>query len=326
MTTRATAALATAALMSGLLLTGASAATAAPREPCTANCQSRLSLPGGGQLPYHATYPLTGATEARGAVVVVHGTGRNAQGYFDGMVKAAGTLIERTAIIAPHFQTADDNPPQQDARWTNSGTGSWKDGGNAVRPTGLSSFTAVDHILRTLADKSRFPNLTKVTVAGHSAGGQFVQRYAAGSPAPAELTGLEITYVTANPSSYLYLNSQRPALGSCPGYDNYKYGLKQRNPYMSRPSADQIRARYSSRRVTYLLGERDTLRDSSLDTECPAEAQGRNRFERGNAYFDSVTGQFPGLPHRLVTVPGIGHDGTAMFGSSQGRSAVFNGR
>ncbi|MGO1054738.1 hypothetical protein [Crossiella sp. CA198] len=324
MTTRACAALTTAALLAGLLLTGAPAATAA-RQPCTVSCQSRLSLPGGAQLPYHATYPLTGAPEVTGAVVVVHGTGRNAQGYFDGMVKAAGSLTQRTAIIAPHFQTGEDSPGRQDAYWTNGGTGSWKDGGNAVRPAGLSSFTALDHILRTLADKSRFPNLTKVTLAGHSAGGQFVQRYAAGSSAPAGLSGLEISYVTANPSSYLYLNSRRPALGSCSGYDNYKYGLRQRNPYMSEPSAEQIRGWYSSRKVTYLLGERDTERDSSLDTTCPAEAQGRNRFERGKAYLNSVSGQFPGLPHRMVTVPGVGHDSTAMFGSSQGKSVVFTG-
>lgn len=38
----------------------------------------------------------------------------------------------------------------------------------------VSSFAAIDEVLHILADKTLFPNLTRVTIVGHSAGGQFV--------------------------------------------------------------------------------------------------------------------------------------------------------
>jgi hypothetical protein len=103
----------------------------------------------------------------------------------------------------------------------------------------------MDKILTTLADKDRFPLLTWITLVGQSAGGQFVQRYAAGGRAPDAFAGVTIGYVTANPSSYLYLNSYRPVaqnlIESCPEYNNYKYGLDNRNEYFNELSDEQIR-------------------------------------------------------------------------------------
>ncbi|WP_394846442.1 alpha/beta hydrolase [Pendulispora brunnea] len=298
-------------------------------DACTASRDGgidRLSLKSGAKLPYYHTHSLDGSTQATQAVLVIHGTGRNARGYFDSMVTAAehAGAAENTIILAPWFQTDEDDPARGDAYWTNGGDSSWKDGGGAVSPRGVSSFEAVDEMLHALGDKSRFPNLTRISMVGHSAGGQFVQRYAAGGRAPEEIEGVTFKFVPANPSSYLYLSRERPrSTGSCEGYNDYKYGLDHRNAYMGALTEQQIRDRYTKRRVSYLLGTKDVNQDHSIDTDCSAKVQGKNRFERGKAYYAAIKKDYPSAPHDRVDVPGIGHDNDAMFDSTEGRNAIF---
>jgi pimeloyl-ACP methyl ester carboxylesterase len=290
----------------------------------------RISVESGATLPYYRNYSLSKTAAVMQAVVVVHGTDRNVQDYFDSIARAAADLCvaDHTIIIAPYFQIGDDEPEQDDAYWTDSGPNSWKDGGNAVTPAGFSSFKAMDEILTTLADKERFPELTQVTLVGHSAGGQFTQRYAAGGRAPGTFTNLTIDYVTANPSSYLYLNPDRPVddglPDSCPHYNDYEYGLEDRNEYMSTLCDEQIRQQYTTQRVTYLLGSADIYQNHKIDTSCMARAQGENRFQRGQFYYSSIHTLFPSAPHDMVVVPEVGHDHDAMFNSTQGKTAIFH--
>ncbi|MGH7289199.1 MAG: hypothetical protein ACREI8_14395 [Myxococcota bacterium] len=74
------------------------------------------------------------------------------------------------------------------------------------------------------------------------AGGQFVQRYAAGTPTVERHPGIAFRFVVANAGSYLYLSPEREvpgALGTfavpassqqaaCPYWNDYKYGLRTR--------------------------------------------------------------------------------------------------
>ena len=51
----------------------------------------------------------------------------------------------------------------------------WFDGGNNQYPTSISdisSFDALDAAIAYVADKKRFPMITHIVLAGHSAGGQ----------------------------------------------------------------------------------------------------------------------------------------------------------
>jgi hypothetical protein len=76
-----------------------------------------------------------------------------------------------------------------------------------------------------LADRSLFPNLKAVVLAGHSGGGQLVQRYAVVGKAAAALTstGIHLRYVVANPSSYLYFSDERPSRGGgCRDFKHWK--------------------------------------------------------------------------------------------------------
>jgi pimeloyl-ACP methyl ester carboxylesterase len=297
-----------------------------PGEVCLLD---RLFLESRAAVPYYGTYSLSSSAAVTRAVVVVHGINRNAQDYFRSIARAAADVggTENTIIVAPHFQIEKDEREDHDVYWTDSGRNSWKDGGGTVEPTGLSSFTVMDEILTMLADKDRFPLLAWITLVGHSAGGQFTQRYAANGRAPDTLRGVTIGYVTANPSSYLYLNPYRPTgenlRESCPGYNDYKYGLERRNEYCSVLNDEQIRQQYISRRVTYLLGSADVDQDQDLEMDCAANAQGRTRFQRGRLYYSTIRTFFPSAQHDMVIVPGVGHDHDAMFNSTQGKTAIF---
>jgi pimeloyl-ACP methyl ester carboxylesterase len=294
------------------------------------DCPDRISLESKSTLPYYGTYSLSHGAAVTRAVVVVHGINRNAQDYFGSIDRAVTNfdVSENTIIVAPRFQIEKDAEREDDdACWTDSGRNSWKDGGGAVAPVGLSSFNVMDEVLTALADKGRFPRLTRITLIGHSAGGQFTQRYAAAGRAPDTLRGVTIGYVIANPSSYLYLNSYRPTgenlLESCPGYNDYKYGLERRNDYCRVLNDERIRQQYISRRVTYLLGSADVDQDDDLETVCAANVQGRTRFERGRLYYSAIRTFFPSAQHDMVIVPEVGHDHDAMFNSPQGKRAIF---
>jgi pimeloyl-ACP methyl ester carboxylesterase len=288
----------------------------------------RIVLQPQSTLPYYHNYS-PGDDPPTLAVVVVHGINRNAHDYFRSIVRAAVDLgvIAQTLIIAPHFQIEHDSWEACDAYWTDSGRTSWKDGGGAVHPPGLSSFQAMDEVLTILADKNRFPMLSRATLVGHSAGGQFVHRYAAAGRAPRALAGLSLSYVTANPSSYLYLNTYRPVASSqlelCLEYNDYKYGLDNRNGYLSVLSDEQIRQQYTSCRVTYLLGRADIRQGRDLEINCAANAQGANRFQRGSYYYSFIKSFFPSARHNMVVVPGVGHDYDATFNSVPGKTVIF---
>ena len=81
----------------------------------------------------------------------------------------------------------------------------------------LSSFAVMDVLLETLCDRERFPNLERIIVAGHSAGGQFVHRWGLSSDSwcfgdgdDVEDASLpKIRLVAANPRSYAYLDGRR---------------------------------------------------------------------------------------------------------------------
>jgi hypothetical protein len=200
----------------------------------------------------------------------------------------------------------------------------------------------VDDLLTSIVDSGNFPNLDTVIVSGHSAGGQFVQHYAASSQVENHLSGdlgLSMRYVTMNPGPYLYLDPKRwdPREGTftiptgTPGYNNYPYGLDNVSPtqfpYIANVDTDTIRAQYGQRQVVYILAENDVGTDHNLDTSPPAMLQGANRFERGSTFFEYLQDYYgPDIINHQAreTVPGVGHDSTAMYASSSALKWLFD--
>lgn len=297
------------------------------------DCEGSLTVAPGADLHYYRNVALTGSPVVTHAVIAVHGDERNAWSSFTGVRDAAAQTGHGadTLVVSPSFKIDDDDPDDDEVRFADQQD--WKDGGDAARPRGVSSFDMVDDLVRVLADRSRFPRLTRITVAGHSAGGQFTQRYAALGKAVGRTPGVTMDFAPANPSTFLYLTPERPDLTDTSGrrfrvpttscaYDRYKFGLVDRNRYARDTPAAAIVGQYVAQRVTYLQGALDTGTES-LDTTCAARLQGTNRLERGRFYAAYVSSRFPSAHHRLVTVPGVGHDRRGMFVSPQGEAVLF---
>lgn len=269
----------------------------------------------------------------RRAIIIMHGIDRSAAVVMRGAERtraASGAAGAQTLLIVPQFLIPADiaafHLPADTLRWSVDG---WPAGDPALGPVPVSSFTVFDAVLRHLADRRLFPNLTEVVVAGHSAGGQVVQRYAVvGHDIPAlAAEQIDLRYVVANPSSYLYFSDDRPEpveRASCPHFDRWKFGLRDAPPYVGATAGLEVR--YAARNVSYLLGTADIDPDHiALDKSCAAEAEGPYRLARGEAYFAYLRRRHPVLLHqRIVLVPGVGHSGVKMFGSACGMAVLFD--
>jgi hypothetical protein len=241
-------------------------------------------------------------------------------------------------LIAPQFLAPIDGaraPLRADfLRWDING---WESGDDAAGPSPASSFDAMDAVLHKLSIPALFPALKIVVIAGHSAGGQFVQRYAILGRGEELLDqrGVHLRYVIANPSSYAYFDERRPdgaghftpfREAACPGFNKWKYGMEELPRYGSEKRPGAWEESYIRRDAVYLLGTEDTNPDHrALDKSCMAEAQGPARLFRGEAYFAYLKERHPrDLAHRLVHVPGIGHNGDRMLTSECGMAVLFD--
>jgi hypothetical protein len=165
-----------------LLLVCSAAVYAGPCIHATADCTEWVALnPGAGPAArslIYRTYSLDAPNEAvTRALVVVHGTNRDADNYFRTAVTAAfvGDALENTVVIVPRIASAErgcqDKLAPNEVSWSCAGSDSWRSGGVAAGNSQLTSFDFMDEILRKLARKQAFPNLRSIVVAGHSAGG-----------------------------------------------------------------------------------------------------------------------------------------------------------
>ena len=316
-------------LLTTLLFSSTLAFAAAP---CTtvAGCTEWVTLSGGpSRSLIYRTYSLDVPNPAiTRALIVIHGTGRDADNYFRTALAAtflAGAL-EDTAVIVPRIASATascrDQLAPNEVSWSCNGD-SWRSGGTSTTNPKLTSFDFTDEILRKLANKQVFPNLKAIVVAGHSAGGQYVDRYAMANTLH-ETLGIPVTYVVGNPSSYAYLDNTRPNPDAtefrpfgegrnCTTFNKWPYGLEDRaGGYTAQETDDRLRKQLAARPVTYLLGEIDILPLGGFDSSCPAMAQGPTRLARGQAFGKYVNQKF-GARHITTVVPLCGHNARCMF-------------
>lgn len=272
------------------------------------------------------------------ALIVVHGQGRDADNYFRTGL-AAGFLangLENTIVISPRFASNNgsgcrDTLAENEVNWPCTGD-SWRSGGTAINDGKITSYDFMDEIVRKLARKDRFPNLKVVVISGHSAGGQFVTRYEMSNRIH-ETIGVPLTYVVSNPSSYSYLDADRPGgannemrsfgdARNCTTYDSWPYGLRNRTGYAAKLTDDQLRTQLATRPVAYLLGELDVLPLAGFDSSCPAMAQGPTRLARGQAFAAYVKAKY-NAPHQVTVVPLCGHNARCMFTSETALPILF---
>ena len=113
----------------------------------------------------------------------------------------------------------------------------------------------------------------------------------------------------------------------CAGVDMWKYGIHEPPRYASSAAFEALEQRYVRSDVIYLLGEADCdPQHQALDRSCAANAQGPHRLARGLAYVAYLRTRHPQLGHRCWQVPGVGHNGEAMFNSAEGLLALFDAK
>ena len=270
------------------------------------------------------------------AVILLHGKGRDVDGYYRGLVRAArkaGRAGAESILIAPQFLNEDDvrehRLPQEIVRWR---TGAWEAGGPAVGPAPISAYEVLDALLLRLADRATFPNLKDIVLAGHSGGGQAVQRYAVVGKAAAEVAakGIHVRFVIANPSSYLYFSDERPVPHGfgCSGWNRWRYGTRDAPAYVKTTKKigwEEMEAAYAKADVIYLMGDEDTdPQQKDLDVSCAGEAEGATRLDRGRAYFAYLKARHPAdWGQRLWLVEGVAHSGEKMVEAPCGVKALF---
>jgi len=331
----------------------------AQARPCTTPttpCERWVSLGGGsGKSMVYASHALdTPNTAITRALIMVHGAGRNADHYF-ATAMGAGFLagaLDNTIIISPRFIASPDKPQQDEIMWPNGGD-SWRSGGMSPTNPTVSSFDFVDELLRKLSNKKNFPNLTKIVVAGHSAGGQYATRYEMTNKLHGTL-GVDISYVVANPSSYAWPAAVRPLptgdadpvdaykaslepngekvhtnftygafdATKAPNFNRWPAGLENRNSYSAKSSDDQLKKQLVERPTTYLLGQVDVLPLGGFDSSPNAMAQGPTRRARGEAFFKYVT-ETLGAKHNAIIVPECGHNDRCIFTTDIVFPAIF---
>lgn len=311
-----------------------------------------------GDLPYFVA-KYHGPTP-HSALIVLHGHPRDAGKTLAAALKAAqlAAKTDDRLLVAPLFPVSDAQaahchspgvPPAQadDALWSCS---SWIEGG-LDNQGNTSSFAALDSLVGEL--KIKWPTVRSVTIAGFSAGAQFVQHYVGFAHPPA---GVKLRYVIADPGSWLYFGSRRPQPVKndrpadwrdcnqqgdcsfdwvenrndvCPNVDRWKYGIEAVPAFLDQNSTS-VRQRYASADITYLEGEKDTGSSPGtfykiLDKSCAAQAQGPYRLQRGIAYA-AYDRRFiaPHAKRDLLIVPDCAHDVACVFPSKTGRSALFD--
>lgn len=346
----------TVALLATLTPMAARAQTAAPCTHAVTACERWIVFGAGpARAKVYASYPLdTPNSRITRALIMVHGAGRNADHYFETAMSAAflANALDNTIVIAPRFAQGHDTVAANEILWP-SREGNWRAGGTIPSNPSLSSFAAVDEIVRRLANKKDFPNLTKVVIAGHSAGGQFTTRYEMANRIDGTLP-VAMSYVVANPSSYAWPSALRPlpignanpatardeALGTngekvntdftygafdaskVPGYNRWPAGLDSVVGYAAGESPDQLRHQLATRPTTYLLGQVDVLPLGGFDSSPSAMAQGPTRRARGEAFTKFVADSLGGHPTTII-VPECGHNDRCIFTTDVVFPAIF---
>ncbi|TLD20146.1 hypothetical protein E2P81_ATG09216 [Venturia nashicola] len=286
------------------------------------------------------------------AVIVIHGLLRDPYLYINNVMQALGKVTDSSinkdnvAMIAPYFPNGDDK--NVGYPWTaglKAGRGStsnalvwsgsqWASGADNQYPayptniTTISSYDALDQIIQYFDNKALFPNMNQIVIAGHSLGGQTVQRYAA--VGNVLNTRSAVTYWSGNPDSYVWFSTDRPFDHStCSTYDDWRFGFNNFNNRYGSGLVAQGRAaalaRINSRRITYARGSLDFGDDS---TSCAPNATGLNRGER----FFNLIKQFPiscanpkvsGGSCATVDYVKLGHDAGGMMSSPAGVARLF---
>jgi hypothetical protein len=274
-------------------------------------------------------------TTVKHAIVMIHGVLRNPDNYYlpAKLVLERKALFTTVALISVGFDdraSAPKNIPRLalfDSHWKHGGFGGLKP---ADPNNKLSSFHAMDRILVDLT--RTYPQLRRITLIGHSAGAQFVDRYSVLSPIAVMTPKVAFRFVALAPSSVLYPSELRPDVrkGETPSfsapvgsgdYNEYPYGLGSA-PLLERLVGNRVgeRARLIDklldRNIIFAVGTEDTT-PAYLDRSSSANAQGPNRYLRLKYFVEFMKTKYHSTSNRLLPIIGVGHSSQKLIRSRE---------
>jgi len=208
--------------------------------------------------PVLASHP-PGSEAAEQVIIVIHGAARASEQSFRETVRIVGShnKQERTLVVAPswgektcwapdwlsgksnHQLRNDSQAPYWSVKrpFLTTEARAWMFGGGSDR--GAHSFEILDSVVEWI--EVNYPRLRRVVVTGFSAGGQYVQRWAALSPEGANgvtrSRGLPLRIIVSGPSTFVYLSEERPDPACLPDEDEGPH-WKCRNFSIPSPGRD----------------------------------------------------------------------------------------
>jgi poly(3-hydroxybutyrate) depolymerase len=238
------------------------------------------------RLVIHTYRPVAHAPDDP-VVLVQHGIRRNGDEYRDFWIDAAEK--HRLLIVATTF--GNDAYPQPE----NYNNGSVVAPDGAIRPREEWLYAILPRVVAALREGG-VTRRNKVRLFGHSAGGQFVHRLMA-----TQDHAIYEAVSCGNPGWYTLPTLDRPfpeGLGGL-GFD------------------DRDVVRWLSYPMAILAGDRDIdTTDANLPRNPEALAQGPTRYARARFFHECGLKEAARLGiacnWKLVTIPGVGHDGCAM--------------
>lgn len=232
-------------------------------------------------------------TKDQPVVVVFHGLKRDAEKYRDDWIQYAEQYD--MLVICPEF--SEEKFPG--VRYYNTGNVSdTDDETGTVQPKDKWVFSAIDDVIKE-TEKRTGVSAANITLFAHSAGAQMLHRYIL-----FDGSAKVRRFIPANAGWYTMPDRSV----------DFPYGIK------NVPVDDKALQRAFAAPVTILLGGADTQRSKILRKTTLADAQGMNRFERGNHFFAMAKQQAGKMDAafnwQIETVPGVGHNDALMAGAA----------
>ncbi len=228
---------------------------------------------------------------------IIHGGSRNARSYLKVWMELS--INKNIILIAPKFSRNNHN----DYALLNMSDHYANANDNREDYLDLSISLFFNYF------KSKYKlEVSEYKIYGHSGGGQFLHRYILFSD-DKRLSEA----VIANSGYYTFLN-----------WDDYPYGVKD----IEHLSSNKI-VNFLSEKVTLLIGENDkgyTRNSNKSANEKGIIAQGNNRFQRANNYFNhlvAISEKFE-IPFRwkFYVIEDVGHENKKM--SSRAAEILLN--
>ena len=237
--------------------------------------------------------------------IIAHGQSRNADDYRDYFVDAARK--QGAIVIAPEFSDSD----WSGSEGYNLGNIATSEEPNATPiPKQDWSFSKIEPLFNYV--KQLEPNLAtnQYFMFGHSAGAQFIHRFLQWTPdARVKLA------VSANAGWYTIPDTDGSYAFSWPystsNVPDYNPATQAYDPFPVSNVTNVL-----GDKLVVLLGDEDTERTDSVRQTVEADAQGLNRFERGQFFFDEGQAEAAALGVDFgwdkYIVPGVDHSGSEM--------------